>query len=62
MIDNPSKKDMNPSEVFYQIRDAVNLAFFTSEVGATTSLDNMPIPGEYIGDMPISDTKGKVYS
>lgn len=62
MIDNSETGENSPSEIFYQMREAVTMAFFTSEIGATQVLDNQPIPGEYIGDMPISETKGKVYS
>lgn len=62
MIDDPAKGEMSPSRAFYRMRSAVNMAFFTSEVGATQVLDHMPIPGEYIGDMPIGETKGRVYS
>ncbi len=62
MIDDPTKGDASPSQVFFDMRSAVNEAFFTSEIVATQILDYNPIPGDYLGDIPISDTKGLVYS
>ncbi len=62
MIDDPAEGKMSPSSVFYRMRSVVNMAFFTSEVGATQVLDHIPIPGDYLGDIPLSETKGRVYS
>ena len=62
MIDDPSEGESSPSEIFNQIRSVVNMAFFSSEIGATQVLDYIPIPGDYQGDIPINSTKGLVYS
>ncbi len=62
MIDNPATGDQSPSSVFYSLRDAINKAYFTSELVAAEVLDYDPIPGNYDGDIPLSSTKGLVYS
>jgi len=62
MIDDPAEGDTSPSSIFYDLRDAITTAFFTSEVGATQVLDYDPIPGNYDGDIALTDTKGLIYS
>lgn len=47
--------------VFKQLKSLVVTGYFTSEIGATMALVYDPIPGSYIGCVPLSDVGG-VYS
>ncbi len=52
--------ESNPGEphVFPVMKDMTSFGYFTSEVGATQFLKFDPIPGEFIGCVPLSEVGG----
>lgn len=55
-----SKKDSKSGigQIFPQLKSLVAAGYFTSEIGATQALVHDPIPGPYIGCVPLSDIGG----
>ena len=41
------------TEVFKTLRELVIAGYFTSEIGATKALEYLPVPGQFVGDVPL---------
>lgn len=52
------KSGDNSPQIFPRLRELVAAGYFTSEVGATKALVYDPVPGPYIGCVPLSEVGG----